>query len=282
MIVGIYSGSQWYGTYQAGKDDDAFVALESAKGTMGDDGIRLASPASLLAVADEHAGRGAVALLAQLEAADIYLGAVRRGIAPGADLNDVQPDEMLNDEQTEELLGQAGSLYDSVAQRTASSDARTVLYIRSMLGAASVAISRHDLDTARDLFTKLAARAEEMGFTAQAAEARNRIETLGNYAEPFALYRESQINSFENDPFTERLDEEHLLLQPLPPEEVPQEAIEALQEQQRQQAIQQQEGADASAAEGEQSEPVEDDESDDPAADENQPADEPSDPSDGS
>lgn len=274
IVVGLYSGSKYYGTWQDTKNDDAFVDLEAARGAMGDDGVRLASPDSLLAVAKEHAGRGGVSLLAQLEAADIYLGAIRRGFAPGANLQDIQPDEMLDADMTAVLLTNAGDLYQTVADRTVKNSSRTALYVRAMFGSASVAISRNEIETARELFVALAERADAMGYTAHATEARNRIDLLASYYEEETLYREYQINSFENDPFTTRLDEEHLLLQQIPADEVPEAAIQAELERQRNKQIQdaERERINQAASEGDQPQTTTPDD---------QPADEePSDPSD--
>jgi len=210
VVVGLYSGSKWYGTIKEQRIDDAFVALEAARGTLGSDGLYLGSPDNLLDVAKQYSGRGSASTLAMLDAADIYLGAVRRGIAPGANLADVQPDELLDDERSEELLTKADELYKKVIDRTRHSQAKSVLYQRALLGAASVAMTRHDTVTAHTLLTTLAEHTEKLGYTSQAVEARARLAALDSYANPVALLTEQEVDPIENDPFIERVDDNTL------------------------------------------------------------------------
>lgn len=221
VIVGIYSGSKWYRTYRQGRVDAAFVAYEAARGPVGDDGIRQGSPDTLIAFAKEHAGDGAIPLLARLDAADIYLGAARRGIALGADLYDFSGDDILTDDQTEAMLASADEQYSYVADRAAGSDARATMQIRALFGVASVAISRGDTDQARSVLEKLAERADALGYEAHARAARDRIDKLNTWAQPVALLDRSEVKTYLPDPFAEQLDPDTQLLRPIPADEVP-------------------------------------------------------------
>ncbi len=274
VLAAIYVGVQKLGEWQAAKLDGAFVAFEEARGSVGTDGIRTGSPDSLLAVAEEHAGHGAIAVMAKLDAADIYAGAARRGLAPGADLTNQVEADILDETETSDLLAKADALYEEVASKTSGDRDRTMLNIRALFGRAAVAMSRYDSDAARTHLEAAAAVSEERGYLPQAEEARARIEILPEVSTPIQLIAQADLpperplddpfaspgtstpadpatlplnpdNPNSTDPFVDQIGPNNYLVQPQPegfvppgfdPDQVPIDIQERLrQEQERQQ-----------------------------------------------
>lgn len=221
VLVAIYSGSKYYDTWQDDRRDAAFVTLEEVRGNIGIDGLREGSPDALIKVADELEGRGAAALIARLDAADIYLGAVRRGIAPGTNLEDFSNDAYVEGERAETMLATAEAQYRRVADRTRRNDDRMPMFIRAMMGLASVEMTKGDADAARQILDDLAQRADAAGFGAYAEFARQRLENVEQWSEPIALLSTRDIDPVLNDPTAIRVGDDTVELKPIDPMDVP-------------------------------------------------------------
>lgn len=159
LIVLAYVGLDYYGKYQDGKTDDAFAAYEAARGVKGGDGILTGSPDNLVLVAQEHDGWASVYELAKLDAAEIWLGSAVRGLAPGADLQNITEPDTLKDEQIEGYLASAQTHYADVLSRVEGNDDMIVFELRALDGLAAVAESQGRLDDARGFLNRLRDRA---------------------------------------------------------------------------------------------------------------------------
>lgn len=162
----------------------AFESLEAAAGAANP------SPVSLLGVAEEFSGVRAVSLLARLRAADTYLSAVRRGIEPGAVLNDdgtpQSPDDLMDDQARTRALDEAARLYRSVIDDASGQKGRAVHAIGAAFGLAAVAECRADAEAARKAYQTVIDLAGRAGFPDQAERARARQADL---AERLAMPR---------------------------------------------------------------------------------------------
>jgi hypothetical protein len=144
------------------------------------------NPDSLVAIADQYPDIGAVAILARLEAGDVYLDSVRRGVKPGAT---VQPDGTLasiEDElkapDREQLLAKASEQYQWVVDRAGNDPKLAIHAIGSLYGLAAVAESKGDNDGAKSAYEKVIATAEAAKFERHVALAKERIASLGKLA----------------------------------------------------------------------------------------------------
>lgn len=193
VVVLGYFGLTRYRIYRADQLDRAFEEWSGARGTPGPDGVLGGSPDSLLRVAREHRGQAAIAQLASIDAAEIFLGAARRGLRPGANLQTPTADDLLSEAQVSEFLTKADGLFAGVVSDVGSSADRAPLALRALWGRASTAISLGEMDRARTLLTDLASRATSAGFSDVAAKATARIELLPSLATPVALLRDADL-----------------------------------------------------------------------------------------
>jgi hypothetical protein len=192
-VVVTYSGLKWYGRFQRDNLDKAFEQYQAARGTLGPDGVLLGSPDGLEAVAREQAGNATVATLAKMDAAEIYLGCVRRGLRPGTDIKAIKPEDSLSSEESAELLKKAESLFGEAKRATDGREALGVINLRARFGLASVSMSRGDVESARTILTELETRARELKLDEMAELAKERMFTLGDIAKPVALRNESEL-----------------------------------------------------------------------------------------
>jgi hypothetical protein len=171
---GAYALYTRYTASQARALDVAFSELTAASTAL--------NPTNLAAVASDHAGRGAVPLMAKLEAADIHLQGFRTGVRSGTKLEPggaLPADEKpLTDDERRAELAKAESLYASVVELAGSARGQRVLAINGHFGLASVAESRGELDKARTIYGKIAAEAKALDIKGLATIAENRASSL--------------------------------------------------------------------------------------------------------
>jgi predicted negative regulator of RcsB-dependent stress response len=190
VVVLSYVGWNYYQKQQREVMDKALAAFNTARGTLGIDGIRTGSPDGLLAVSREHPR---VATLASMEAAEIFLGSARRGVRPGGNVLTPATEDVLTPEQQTEMLTQAATLFSEAKSRTDSSVAMAMLNMRARLGIAAVAISKGDFDQAKATLSEMEDRATKLGLTEHAAEAKRRLELLPKLAVPTELFRDADL-----------------------------------------------------------------------------------------
>ena len=137
-------------------------------------------------VAVDHAGVDAIAELALLQAADVYLGSVQSGIRPGMVATDA--DSALPESERDEMLNSADALYVQVFELSNAAPGFTgkPLAMASLFGRAAVAESRGDLEAAKSSLKNITRVAmPEYPVIAEQAEAR--IENLASMAEATEL-----------------------------------------------------------------------------------------------
>lgn len=160
--------------------DSAFSEFEAARQG------RNPNPDSLVAIADQYAGVGAVAILARLEAGDVYLDSVRRGIKPGATVNADGTIANIEDElkaaDRDQLLAKASEQYQWVVDRAGSDPKLAIHAIGGLYGLAAVAESKGDADGAKAAYERVIAAAEAGKFERHVALAKERIASLGTLA----------------------------------------------------------------------------------------------------
>lgn len=175
-----YWGWQKYQEVQLNKLNTAFSQLEAAGA--GND----PSPDSLKGVASEYGTVRAVGTLARLQAADVYLRAVRLGVKVGAQPQfdasgqaEIKPEDLLTDEDRVRYLGDAESLYQQVVTDTQAKPGMNALHtIDAYYGLAAIAESRGDMAQAKAQYEKVIASAQKAGLEAQAVVAKSRIDGL--------------------------------------------------------------------------------------------------------
>lgn len=190
VVVLSYVGWNYYQKQQREGMDKALAAFNTARGTLGIDGIRTGSPDGLLAVAREFPR---VSTLASMEAAEIYLGSARRGVRPGGNVLTPADEDVLSPEQQTEMLTQAGTLFTEAKTQTDNTAAKALLNMRARLGIAAVAISKGEIDQARTILTEMEARATQMGLTEHATEAKRRLDSLPQLAAPTTLLKNADL-----------------------------------------------------------------------------------------
>lgn len=195
IIAFSYFGYQRWQQYRISGVDIAFSVYE---------GVRTSGsplPSQFTTVSAEYGAVRALGLMADLDAADACMLAVRRGVMPGlivlGDGTIVYPDGLVPEEDVKTLideadrasfLSQAESLYRSVIERTRDDEAKRLFAVGGAFGLAAVAEARTELDNARALLERAAALAEEGGFDAHVLIARTRIDSLDELAHPPVLY----------------------------------------------------------------------------------------------
>lgn len=175
-----YWGWQKYQEVKLNKLNTAFSQLEAA--SAGND----PSPDSLKGVATEYGTVRAVGTLARLQAADVYLRAVRLGVKVGAQpeadangLPQIKADDLLTDEDRVRYLGDAEALYQQVVTDTQAKPGMNALHtIDACYGLAAIAESRGDMAQAKAQYEKVIAAAQKAGLEAQAVVAKSRIDGL--------------------------------------------------------------------------------------------------------
>ena len=177
VVGGGTSAKRWWDTQQANKVDNAFGELESARAA-GEN----SSPDSIAAVADTVGSTRAVGILARLDAADLYLSAVRRGIKAGAKVDGEgkleSADDVLTPEVRTDYLNKAASLYQRVLDETQNNPTQKLAAVGSVFGLAAVAESNRDFDKAKTFYGQIEQMVAGTPFEIQGAVAKERAAKL--------------------------------------------------------------------------------------------------------
>ncbi len=196
IVVLAYLGYIKYQEYQANQRDTAFAAYMTARGIISPAGVLNGSPDNLLTLADEKTGIGAVSNLARLDAAEIYLGWARLGLATGA-ISDANlqpaPADILSAEQEADLFTRAYDLFKRVAADTSANDAQSLLHLKAQWGMAASSVSLDEFDRAAQEYESARAFAETLGMPDLVASAERSISKIENWKTPLAVYPESEL-----------------------------------------------------------------------------------------
>ncbi len=195
IVAFSYFGYQRWQQYRISGVDMAFSVYEEVRTS----GSPL--PSQFAAVSAEYGDVRSLGLMADLDAADTCMLAVRRGVMPGlAVLSDGAivyptgevPEEdvktLVDEADRESFLSQAESLYRSVIERTEDDEGKRIFAVGGAFGLVAVAEARGELDNARGLLERASALAEEAGFDAHVMIARTRLDSLAELAYPPLLY----------------------------------------------------------------------------------------------
>ncbi len=193
LIVGGYAGWQRWQQAKAQKVADAFRDLEAVSNAAGG----IPSPNSLIDVAEQYEGVGAVSALARLEAADACLAIARSGIEPGAVYNQdgtlSDPNAVLDDEAKAGYLSRAHALYSDVLATTAGVEAKKMIAVNALFGLAAVEESRGDFEQAQQRYEAIVERTEGTTFTLHRTLARERLATMGRLEAVAALPSDADL-----------------------------------------------------------------------------------------
>ncbi|MDX2018530.1 MAG: hypothetical protein SFY95_12940, partial [Planctomycetota bacterium] len=190
----VIAGGWWawnqYAKRQAENTDKAWAELDATTR------VAAPSPDSLRAVADQHAGVGAVAELARLRAADVHLQAVRRGVRPGstpqADGTFAATDK-LSDEERATQLTLAEELFRAVEESTKDRAGREVIEVSALFGLAAVAEGRGNMGEAKSLYERIKSVAAGAKLSMHATIADKRIAGIDRLNTLPALLSETQL-----------------------------------------------------------------------------------------
>jgi hypothetical protein len=219
-LVARYALWQRYQKAEDTKIATAFAAVEAARA--GDN----PSPDTLISVADEHAGRGAVALLARREAADIYLDCAARGVKPGSVVNPdgtlaSEDDAVKTPEEREELLKQAAASYQWIVDQTRNDDDKAQHTMGGLYGLAAVAETRGEWDRAKEYYQQVTTIAKRKGYANHEATAQKRLDSLSELAKAEPLPLKIQVPPALEQPKPE------VTLTPVDPSQVPPSSMPA-------------------------------------------------------
>jgi predicted negative regulator of RcsB-dependent stress response len=166
-IAALAMGWHWWQQRQERAVDAAWVELANAR-----------LPAALREVAARNEGNGAISAIAELRAADAYLGSIvsnqRFDREPGA------ADAAVTPELRAEWLTEADALLAKVQDRTskASGTGQLGLLVSALFGRAAVAEDRGDLAAAEGFLKEVQSRTKDTDFSSAADVAARRIDTL--------------------------------------------------------------------------------------------------------
>ncbi|HZW11182.1 MAG TPA: hypothetical protein VFF69_14870 [Phycisphaerales bacterium] len=171
--------------------DEAFAQLNQSTETTSP------SPDALRRIAEDYKGVTGVRLLAQLAAADEYLRAVKRGVKPGAVLNQEgiaeNAEDLLTDADRERFLSEAETLYREVHAAAEKQPALALHTLSALYGIGAVAESRGRLDEAKNVLDQAHNLAIKHGFVEHAVRTQERIDALPSRATAVALYHKAEL-----------------------------------------------------------------------------------------
>lgn len=166
--------------------DQAFSEFEGAANSTSP------NPASFEQIAAEYAGVRGVPMLAYLEAADVYLGAVRSRMKVGSQVNPdgtlKNPEDALGEGDRATYLDKAQALYEKAAKEASTTKARLSFRAGAVLGLAAVAECRGQPEDARSRYTEALRLLEGTPFADLSLTAKNRLESLDALATSPRLY----------------------------------------------------------------------------------------------
>lgn len=193
VVVLAYVGYTKYQQHLDSKRDEAFDAYLAARVGVGPDGVLTGSPDNLLRVADEKRGQGAVWELASLDAADICLGAARRGYRPGTDMANPKPEDALTDAEKTEQLKKADAAYRAVLDAAQRTGDKRPTALRARWGLVATALSLGEFDRAKAMLEEIVSAGERDGLEFQAALAKKRLEAMPRLMSPPVLLAEADL-----------------------------------------------------------------------------------------
>lgn len=186
-----YAGYTRWQERQHARFNDAYAEFERVAG------VSMPSPTSLRRVAEDYEGIGGVSLLARLQAADLYLQAVRRGIKAGAQVEFngeiASPEDAITPEDRRDYLDQAWELYTKVAGSARRTDSQLLIAIGATYGLAAVAECREDYDAAKAQYEAVVSMATGSPYVDHAAVARERIADLERIRQVGRLFAKAEL-----------------------------------------------------------------------------------------
>lgn len=184
LVLG-YVGYQKYGIYRQTKLDDAFAELDIAMKSRNVD--------SLLKVATEHKGQGAVWELASLSAAEYYLDAARTGYAVGSNPDAPTDADRLTESQVQDSLNKATSLLKDVLAATGGDKSKVLMAQRARWDLATAALNSNDPTLARKYLSDYENAAKAADLTDMVAIATSRAKSIDRVLAPVSLYSEAEL-----------------------------------------------------------------------------------------
>lgn len=177
LIFGIVAYRNWSTTRERDRVDRAFEEL-SLVAASGD-----ALPEQYLRVARERGNVRGVGSMARLGAADAWLRAARKGVAPGAAVGPdgelLTEEDLLDAEGVDHALSQAEALYREVLEANRGRSGGTLHAASALFGLGAIAESRGRIEEAEGFFQQVIELGESRSFPQIAAIARARIGGLG-------------------------------------------------------------------------------------------------------
>jgi hypothetical protein len=173
VVAGLYFATNWFKQREARALDAAFLALNRA--------VESSSADALLAVANEHKGKAAVAELATLRAALVIFEDARMGVRAGTPVDQRQfPSEenRLTEQQIQAEYARAEELFRSVAQKVGNAKDRYLVAQQARWGLATALAAQGKFDQAKQAMTEYAQAAKRNGWAAQESFALNRLAIL--------------------------------------------------------------------------------------------------------
>ncbi len=168
VIAGAYAAYSWWERAQAKAFDEAHLQWQAAASS--------GSPDNLLRVARENSGRGAVPILATLDAADIYLTAGVRGLAPGG--KPENPTDALSPEDTRKQFELARDLYNQALTLASNTPEHAIHRFAARFGLAATLESLGQHDDAKRVYNEIIESAPAAGFPGFVEEATTLLAWL--------------------------------------------------------------------------------------------------------
>lgn len=144
-------------------------------------------PVRLEEIGKKYEGIRSIGLMANLDAADLHLQAVQRGLEPGVQFLGVESlgvGDTLDDARRTTHLNEAERLYKSVLADARGIKAKAQIAVEAAFGLAAVAESRGNIDAAKGYLTDAEKLATKGGFARLAEAAKEKAAAMTDAAEP--------------------------------------------------------------------------------------------------
>lgn len=190
IVVGIYAYVVWNRQRKETGLDRAFVEFHELAGPGANP-----SPEALVDFARSHRKTPGLAATSELQAADMYLTAIRTGVEPGATAQGgvYAESDLLSDARRTQLLDMAAGLYQGVIDACANVEGRELFAIKGAFGLAAVAESRGDWSAAKAAYEQAVRLGENTEFKGLASIAKSRIEGLEALKAVPTFYAEADL-----------------------------------------------------------------------------------------
>ncbi len=191
LIFGVVAYRNWSSTRERDRIDRAFEEL-SLVAASGD-----ALPEQYLRVARERGNVRGVGSMARLGAADAWLRAARKGVAPGAAIGPdgelLTEEDLLDASGVDHALSQAEALYREVLETNRTRSGGTLHAASALFGLGAIAESRGSIGDAEGFYQQVIELAETRAFPQIAAIARARIAGLGELGDVPEPMRRAEV-----------------------------------------------------------------------------------------